>query len=179
MLLDIFIIATLLWGGITGWSVGFIKQLVSLGGFIVGLLVAATCYATLGEYLLPFMGISITATNLIAFLLLWIVIPIFLGFLANRLTEAFNSSVILSLPNRLLGAIVGVAKFAILLSCIFNMANLLGLVSETRRSEMHLYEPITHVLGVIFDNAPRLMPPTDAADTTWVHFDRTADTTID
>lgn len=179
MILDLFIVITLLWGLITGWSAGFVKQLISMVGFIVGLLIAATCYATLGEYLMPFMGVSITATNVIAFLLLWVIVPIFLGFVANRITEILHSNIILSLPNRLLGAGVGILKFALLLSCIFNVADMIGLVSDERRAEVRLYAPITSVLGIIFDNAPNTRPtPQDTpADTTWIHFDRQADST--
>ena len=41
MTLDIFIIAILLWAGFNGWKKGLLKELISMGGFLLGLLIAA------------------------------------------------------------------------------------------------------------------------------------------
>jgi uncharacterized membrane protein required for colicin V production len=48
MYLDIFIGIVLIFALVRGLMNGFIKELASTIGFIVGLFVAATCYETLG-----------------------------------------------------------------------------------------------------------------------------------
>ena len=48
-MLDIFLLIVLLWAIYDGWHDGFVKQLASAVGFLLGLFVAATFYSTLGE----------------------------------------------------------------------------------------------------------------------------------
>ena len=42
-MIDIFIIVVLLWALFSGWRSGFVKEVTSLIGALVGLLIAATC----------------------------------------------------------------------------------------------------------------------------------------
>ena len=172
-----------LYGAVTGWQSGFFKQLVSLGGFLVGLLVAALCYAWLGEYLAPHLGTSISITNLIAFVLLWVIVPIFLGFLADRLTGALKFMK-LGTVNSLLGAALGAGKFVILLSCIFNAMTLLGLIGEEKRKDSFLFNPTRMILGSYFgdeDGATLSVRQVEETtnDTVWINFDRSKETSVD
>ena len=50
-MVDIFIIVVLVWALFSGWRAGFLKEVTSGIGVLVGLLVAATCYSTFGKYL--------------------------------------------------------------------------------------------------------------------------------
>ena len=70
MTLDIFIIAILLWAGFNGWKKGLLKELISMGGFLLGLIIAATCYSTLGEYLAVNGSQVNMLTSIVAFLIL-------------------------------------------------------------------------------------------------------------
>ena len=47
MFIDLFIVILFVWALFSGWRNGFLKEVVSAGGFIVGLLVAALFYQTL------------------------------------------------------------------------------------------------------------------------------------
>ncbi len=174
MLLDIIIIVLTLWGLYTGWVSGLLKQLAALLGYGVGLFIAALCYAQFGAYLLPHLGTSISLTNLIAFLLLWVIVPIFLGFVADNLTKVLNV-LKLGLPNNLLGAAIGAFKFLLLLSCILNVMQLIGLVSEEKRTASRLYAPVAAILGGYFEGGVSIAVQEQngaSTDTTWVKFDR-------
>ena len=58
--------------------------------FLVGLFVAATCYKTFGQYLAVNGSEANMLTSIIAFLLLWVIVPIVLGLVANILTKALK-----------------------------------------------------------------------------------------
>ena len=64
---------------------------------------AATCYRTLGEYLTVDGSETNMFTSILAFFLLWVIVPIALGMAANLLTAAIKG-MCLGLPNSLLGA---------------------------------------------------------------------------
>ncbi len=173
MLIDIAILILALWALIKGWKNGFIKEIISSIGFLAGLLVATLFYTTLGEYL----GMDGTAgrlTNVIAFIILWIITPVVLGLVANNLTAALRGMRI-GLPNSLLGAAVSLLKYLILMSCVFNVMSILGIVSAEKAATSRLYSPVKGTLSLIFNEAKALHSDEHGktGDTVWVNFDRT------
>ena len=130
MYLDLFLCIVLLWSLYTGWRQGFIKELISAGGFLLGLVIAASCYTYLGDYLIRAHSQLGSMSNVVAFFLLWIISPIFLGFIANMLTKAVKGMK-LGLPNSLLGAAVGGLKYIVLLSCVLNVMEALHMMDTS------------------------------------------------
>ena len=118
-MIDLFVIILVLWAAFSGWRNGFLKEIISSAGFLIGLFVAATCYATLGKYLSVDGTETNMFTSIVAFFILWIIVPIALGFVANLLTKAMKG-IQLGMPNSILGALVGILKYALLISCVFN-----------------------------------------------------------
>lgn len=168
-MLDLFIIVVLAWAGWRGWRAGLIKEVVSAVGFFAGLLIAAVLYETLGEYLAVNGTESNMVTSLIAFFLLWIVVPIMLGMAGNMLTR-FLKGMKLGIPNSILGALVGVFKFWVLLCCVLYAMGALHILNEERVNESRLY-------GVVMGPAHLFVhgdaPAADSteqvkADTVWV-----------
>ncbi|MBR1594788.1 MAG: CvpA family protein [Alloprevotella sp.] len=176
MFIDIFLIVLLLWSAYSGWRQGFLKEVVSALGFLVGLLIAATCYSQLGEYLTQAGSQMGALTNVVAFLLLWIIVPIVLGFAANMLTKALKGMK-LGLPNSLLGALVSIVKFAVLISCVLNVMSGLRILDEEKTQGSRLFEPARGLLSMLFSHADfgdGIAPQEDTlqADTLWVDFGR-------
>lgn len=177
MFIDIFLIVLLLWSAYSGWRQGFLKEIVSALGFLVGLLIAATCYSQLGEYLTKAGSQMGALTNVVAFLLLWIIVPIVLGFVANMLTKALKGMK-LGLPNSLLGAAVSIVKFAVLISCVLNVMAGLRILDEEKTKGSHLYEPARGMLSLLFSHADfgsglnAQQEDTQQADTLWVDFNK-------
>jgi len=170
-MIDIFIVIVLLWAAWRGWQAGFLKEVVSTVGFLVGLFVAATCYSTFGEYLAVDGSETNMVTSIVAFLLLWIAVPIVLGLVANILTKALKG-MHLGLPNSLLGALVGALKYFILLSCVFNAMNALHIMNGERTARSYLYKPVTGALQLLFPSDSTSVADDSIAveknDTVWV-----------
>ena len=176
MTLDIFIIAILLWAGFNGWKKGLLKELISMGGFLLGLLIAATCYSTLGEYLTVNGSQVNMLTSIVAFLILWIIVPIALGFVATMLTKTLKGME-LGTPNSILGLLVSVLKYGLLLSCLLSAMNALGLLSQEKIAGSHLYKPTTSIVSSIFEHGITQSEDKQdqTADTTWVDMQPAAD----
>ncbi|MBR1889998.1 MAG: CvpA family protein [Alloprevotella sp.] len=169
---DIFILAVMIWAAYHGWRDGFLKQVVSSVGVIIGLVVAALCYRTFGEYL-SIGGTEMNAfTSVVAFFLLWIIVPIALGFVANVITKTLKV-IKLGLFNSLAGTLVSMLKYLILLSCVFNVMSVLHIMDNERTKDSRLYEPVQSVLSIGFRQlshyvADRQNNSEESSDTIWV-----------
>ncbi len=150
MFIDIFIIVLTVWALVSGWRNGFLKELVSSLGFLAGLLVAALFYSTLGEYLSVSGSETNMFTSIVAFFILWIIVPIALGFMANILTKALEG-MHFGLPNSLLGAAVSFSKYLVLMSCVFNVMSALHIMDARKADESRLFRPVEGVLTFLFD----------------------------
>ena len=174
-MIDLFILILLVWAAFSGWRSGFFKEVVSTFGFVIGLFVAATCYRSFGEYLAVNGTETNMMTSLIAFFLLWIIIPIVLGLVATMLTKALKGMK-LGIPNSMLGAAVSVVKFLILISCVLNVMSFLHIMDEKKVEESHLYEPVSGALRTFFpkDSVRKGINYLKEAqsDTLWVKFNK-------
>ncbi|MEG1581135.1 MAG: CvpA family protein [Bacteroidaceae bacterium] len=152
MFLDIIIIVLLAWGAYKGWTSGFLKQLVSLLGFLVGLFVANMLYRSFGDFLAPQLGASPTTANILAFIVIWVMVPLLLGMLV-ALPSKWMRGTALGVFNNILGLLVGVLKYLVLLCCLFKVIGFLGMASTEKKEASHLYAPVVHSLDFVFDEA--------------------------
>ena len=104
--LDILILAVVLVGFVKGLMCGFFRQVVSIVGFLAGLWVAFMLYSVLGDWIAPYIGSDVSVGRALAFILLWIGVPVGLSLLAYMLTKAVET-VKLGGLNRLGGALLG------------------------------------------------------------------------
>lgn len=148
--LDIFILVVLLAGFVKGWMSGLLRQVVSIVGFFAGLLVAMMLYSAFGDWLAPCIGTGVTLGRALAFVLLWVGIPVVLLWIARLLTRTIEV-IHLGGLNRLGGACVGMLKYMMILSCVLNVAVRLQLVSDEKESGSRLYKPVQSLSGVLFD----------------------------
>ena len=152
MFLDIIILLILAWGAYKGWTSGFLKQLVSLLGFLVGLLVASMLYSSFGEFLAPKLGASPTMANILAFVVIWVVVPMLLGMFVALPSKWIKGSALGTL-NNILGLIIGAFKYVVLLCCLFKVMGVLGMVSQEKKDASVLYSPVVKSLDFVFDKA--------------------------
>lgn len=131
---------------------GFIKQLASLLGLVVGLLTAKALYATVAERLCPLVTDSMTVARVIAFLLIWVAVPLAFSLVAALLTKAMEA-VSLGWLNRLLGAGLGALKALLLVSLAICVLEYIDsdsqLISRTKKSGSALYYPM-HSFAALF-----------------------------
>lgn len=151
-MLDLFIVVVIFWSLFSGWRSGFIKELASSAGFLVGLFIAATCYSELGEYLAIKGGTGSMMGSIAAFFLLWVVSPILLGLVANIMTRALKG-IHLGWINSSLGAAVSLAKYFILLSCVLSAMGAMHILDEDSAQDSYLFKPVTALFSSAADSA--------------------------
>ena len=154
--LDVILLIIIGLGMVLGLVKGFIRQLASLLGLVVGLLAAKTLYVSLAAKLSPLLGASMTLTQALSFVLIWIAVPLLFTLVAALLTKAMEV-VALGWLNRLLGAALGALKYALLISLFVGVVDLLDpdhhLIDKTYTDESVLYEPIKSLAEVFFPMA--------------------------
>lgn len=172
MYIDIFIVVLLLWAGFMGWKNGFLKEIISTGGIVLGLIVAGLLYAWLGKDFLAVTGSSSNMVlSIIAFFILWILMPIGLGLVANILTKAMKGMKV-GVPNSLLGMAFGLIKYGVLLSCVLNVMQGLGILDESRTSSSHLFKPVCAILPFDQGKDSAATGEDEKPDTIWVPMNR-------
>ena len=136
-------------GAVVGFSKGFIRQLASVVGLVAGLLVARALYASVGEKLA--METSLTFARGLAFLLIWLVVPVGLSLAATLLTKAVDS-IHLGFVNRWLGAGLGALKYILLISLVIALIEYIdsedSLIQSTKKKESVLYYSMESLSGV-------------------------------
>lgn len=162
--MEFLIYLVLIIGAIIGFKQGAFKQVAHFLGVAVGLLIAATLYQQFGDFLADKTGASTGFGRLIAFVLIVIVVPIALGWLAAFFTEFFKK-LKLNFLNRLLGALVGVICYALILSFALNLydfvASNAGFKPEKLDERPALYYQMKHATQIII---PDLLIVTDATE---------------
>ena len=138
-------------GAVVGFSKGFIRQLASVVGLVAGLLVARALYASVGEKLAMETGTSLTFARGLAFLLIWLVVPVGLSLAATLLIKAVDS-IHLGFVNRWLGAGLGALKYILLISLVIALIEYIdsedSLIQSTKKKESVLYYSMESLSGV-------------------------------
>ncbi len=154
--IDIVILIVLGAGAIVGFTKGFLKQLAGLLGLVAGLLIAKALYATVAErFFLPLTD-SLTVAQGIAFVVIWLAVPLAFLLLATLLTKAMEA-VALGWINRLLGAGLGLLKSALLVSLLICVVEYIDsdntLLKRTKKQESVLYYPMEKFAGIFLPAA--------------------------
>ena len=154
--IDIIILIALGAGVIIGFMKGFIRQLASILGLIVGLLAAKALYTSLAVKLCPTVTDSMTVAQILAFVIIWISVPLIFTLVASVLTKAMEA-VSLGWLNRLLGAGLGALKYLLLVSLVVCVIQFIDtdsqLISQTKKEESLLYYPMERFAGMFFPAA--------------------------
>ena len=153
--IDIIISVLLVIGLISGLRDGLVKQVASLAGLIGGLLLGRAFYVPVGAWLAKSLGMSVEASNITAFILILIVVPLLfsaVGWLVSKLLKAIS----LGWINRLFGGLVGVIKSALLVGVIITGIEFFdrhdGLISEGTKMNSLFYYPIYDATSIFFDS---------------------------
>lgn len=161
-ILDLFILLVIVFALWKGWHNGLFREVASLVGFVAGMLLAGMLYDWLGDYLAPRLGTSPTFANVFAFIILWVAVPIALGFLARIISKAVNHTCLGGL-NRLGGAGISFLKYALLLSCLVNVMSFIHMLDDQKQSqESLLYSPTKAFVGWSFSHAFATADKTDS-----------------
>ena len=150
--IDCIIIGFVAVGTVLGFTKGALRQVATLVGLVAGLLLARALYLTVGERMAVELGTSATVAQIIAFFLIWILVPIALLWVASLLTRVLEV-VHLGILNRIAGALVGGVKYALLASLVIQLIEFIdpqdGLISKTIKKSSVLYYSMEEV-GDVF-----------------------------
>lgn len=149
---DILFVLVLVVGAWKGWSNGLLKEVLGLIGVFVGLYVAHLLYEQVGYELAPRIGTSPSMASIVAFVLIWMGVPILLGILGSLLTKVLEW-IGLEGVNNLGGALVSVIKYAIILGALCNVLAITHLVKEESQQNSILFEPLKRTTSIAFDLA--------------------------
>lgn len=158
------ILIVLLVGAVIGFYQGAFKQIANFSGIFVGLLVASMMYQQCGDYLADKSGTSATVGHMFAFVLIIIIVPIVLGWIATLLTKAF-SSIHLGFVNRFCGAAIGLVSYGMVLGFACNAMDFIesrfGFSPESLEEREPCYYFIKHSAQVL---VPNMMIVTDSTE---------------
>ena len=118
--MTILIIAVAIIGALVGFYQGALKQVASMVGIFLGLIIAVMLYEKFGKVLADFTGTQESTADIIAFVAIVILLPLLLGWVASLLTKAFKV-IHLNFINRIAGAVIGLISYLFILSVAFNI----------------------------------------------------------
>lgn len=150
--LDIFFAIPLIWGIVRGLMSGFIRSLSVFVGLILGITLAQTYAADLSPTIQEWFTLSARQCLSIAYVTIFVAVMIVVAIIA-RILDKFLHLILLGWLNKLLGALFGFFKWAIILSffiMVIEYANSkFEFLSPEKKSESLLYEPIKKVVPTI------------------------------
>lgn len=159
-LIDIIIIAAIGLGAFRGFLRGFIRQLASIAGLVVGFLAARALYLIVAERISLYIpDTSMTVVQAIAFIGIWIIIPLLFTLIAAFFTRAAEA---LSLGgfNRVLGMFLGAVKWVLIIGLLINVLEYMdagnSLIGQTKKEASMLYYPIKDIISSFFPVAKEI-----------------------
>jgi len=142
---DIILIIPILWGAFMGFRKGFVLELASLVGLILGIYGALKFSGYTAEKLTQYIQVTTEWMGLLSFLVTFVAI-VFAVFLAAKILDRALKLVALGLINRLLGLLFGVLKYALILSTLLyffeNLNTKFSFVEKDYKKNSILWEPI-------------------------------------
>lgn len=151
--IDLIIVVLLILALVTGFINGFVKEVASLAGLILGIWGAIKFSSFTATKLYDWFDMSGQFVGIIAFMITFgiiVVIIHFIGILADKIIDA----VALGFLNRILGIFFGLFKTVLILSVIFVILNAIDarrpFLPKEAIENSRLYNPISDIAQALF-----------------------------
>ena len=152
-ILDLIVIAILIWSIVNGFTKGFVVQVFSLAALIIGVFCAYKFSHFVAGFIADSLSTDPTFTNIIAFTITFIGVWI-LVYMLGKIIHQIVQTVMLGIFNRILGAIFAFLKTAFVLGImliVFESLNTkMNIVSQETVSKSFTYKPLKRVSSLIF-----------------------------
>ena len=152
--LDIIICIPLVWGLYKGITKGLVTELATMVALGLGIWSAMKFSELLSSYAREHWGWTSRYLPVISFCCILLAVLILVYFIAKLITRVVKA-VALGWLNKILGAIFGVMKFALILSILFFVADAVEksypFISSSTKDGSLLYKPVAQI-------APTLIP---------------------
>ena len=153
--IDIIIAVVLLFGLVKGYMKGLFIEITSLVGLVLGVYGALHFSFYLSDILKENVSWDQSMIQIVAFAGTFLIILLALVFLGKALTK-IAETIFLGFFNKLLGAVFGVLKYALILSIVFliydQISDSLKFMNKEKAKESVLYEPVKNLAPTIFPN---------------------------
>lgn len=150
--LDIFFAIPLVWGIVRGLMSGFVRSLSIFIGLILGVYLAQIYAPELSPTISEWFTLSARQCLSLAYVVIFIAVMLLVAIVA-RILDKFLHLILLGWLNKLLGALFGFFKWAIILSLFIMLIEYANskfeFLTPEKKSESLLYEPIKNVVPTI------------------------------
>lgn len=154
-IIDIIILVPLLYGFARGLWRGFVSEVVATGALAVGIVCAKIFAKPLAEWLTTQVTWSMSTCELVAYAVIFVAATMLLsmvGWMLSKLMKAIK----LGWLNHLLGGVFGTLKWALILSLLINVFDLLDgtfhFIQPEVKSQSIGYEPLRKVASVAWES---------------------------
>ena len=150
--IDVILAIALIWFAYKGFTKGLIIEVTSLIALILGIYISYHFSGYASGLLTKYFNLEGKYLPLISFTVTFIVVVIAVYFVGKILEKVVNL-VMLGFVNKLLGAVFGILKIALILSTLFLIINSIqiDIIPKEARKKSILYKPVEGL-------APSLLP---------------------
>jgi membrane protein required for colicin V production len=156
-LIDIIISAIVLIGFILGYKDGFIRKIIGLIGFGLGIFLAVKFSFTVGKFLEKIFSIELYLSEIIAGILIFLFI-IFVFSVIKRLVHPFDK--VNNWINQLIGGIVGAVQILFFLSALLFLMNIFNAPSKKLKESSYFYHRVYEIIPKTVDYLNDYTPKT-------------------
>lgn len=161
---DIVIVVILLFGLVKGFIKGLFIEITSLVGLVLGVYGAIHFSYFLSDILKSKVSWDASMIQIVAFAGTFLIILIALVFLGKALTK-IAETIALGFFNKILGAIFGFLKYALILSVIFLVYDQINgsikFINKKKAKQAILYEPVKKLAPTIFPELVKIVKKTN------------------
>lgn len=151
--IDIILGILLILGAINGFRKGLVVELASLAALILGIWGAIEFSYITTDFLIENFDFQTKYLNIISFAITFIVIVILVHVIASVINKVVEAAM-LGFINRLAGLVFGLLKSALILSIVLVVFDKIdedvNLLSDSKKNDSRLYEPIRSFAPSIF-----------------------------
>jgi membrane protein required for colicin V production len=156
--LDVAILLLLLWGTFSGFRKGFLLELIGILAFIVGIIVGLEFLQWSIGWLAEYVDIHESMVPYIAFFVLFVLVVVGINLIGNIVSKALHLT-FLGVVDSMLGAVVGMLKWALGISVLFWVASTMelnrpgGLLTQS-----WFYDVLAPLAPEFFDRIGQALP---------------------
>ncbi len=155
--MDVLIVLVVMIGVLRGVTTGAVRQVVSLLGTIVAIVLGLELMHVVGGIVGAVLGAGELIQPALGFIIVFAVLQIVL-LIASRLLEAVLKALKLNPLNRVAGAVLGGLKAVLILSVVLLMLGFFDMPDPENREASVLYEPVAAVFPATWDHVARYLP---------------------
>ena len=156
-LLDIIIVLIIFIGFILGFKDGFIRKLIGLIGFGLGIFLSIKFADSLGKIFEKLFGIEFYLSEIIAGILIFLFI-IFLSSVIKRVVHPFDK--VNNLINQITGGIVGAIQILFFISALLFLMNIFNAPSKKMKESSFLYGRVYNIIPATVNYVNHYTPKT-------------------